>query len=92
MNKQVKVIFKGRVQGVGFRYTTQDVASRFRITGYVKNLPDGTVEVIACGEESVLHEFVKAVHQSPLNPHIGDTLTTWGPAPSTPYQGFQIRY
>ncbi|MHC4288506.1 MAG: acylphosphatase, partial [Planctomycetota bacterium] len=45
MNKIAKqIIFKGRVQGVGFRYTTQRAASRYELTGYVRNLPDGTVE------------------------------------------------
>ena len=41
----------GRVQGVGFRYTTQYEAKRLGLTGYAKNLDDGSVEVVACGEE-----------------------------------------
>lgn len=41
----------GRVQGVGFRYTTQYEAKRLGLTGYAKNLDDGSVEVVACGDE-----------------------------------------
>ncbi|MFP1496196.1 acylphosphatase [Escherichia coli] len=41
----------GRVQGVGFRYTTQYQVKRLGLTGYAKNLDDGSVEVVACGEE-----------------------------------------
>lgn len=41
----------GRVQGVGFRYITQYEAKRLGLTGYAKNLDDGSVEVVACGEE-----------------------------------------
>lgn len=45
------IIFKGRVQGVGFRYTTQRAASRYELAGYVKNCPDGTVEALLQGTE-----------------------------------------
>ncbi len=40
----------GRVQGVGFRYTTQHEAKRLGLTGYAKNMDDGSVEVVACGD------------------------------------------
>ena len=43
------VIFKGHVQGVGFRYTARDVAGRYDVTGFVRNLPDGTVEMLVQG-------------------------------------------
>lgn len=43
---------KGRVQGVFFRGTTQREARKLGVTGYAKNLPDGSVEVLACGEET----------------------------------------
>ena len=44
-----KIIFKGRVQGVGFRYSTHRAASRYDLTGYVKNCSDGTVEALLQG-------------------------------------------
>ena len=43
------IIFKGQVQGVGFRYTTHRVAGRYDVTGFVRNLPDGTVEMLVQG-------------------------------------------
>jgi acylphosphatase len=47
-----QVIFVGHVQGVGFRYTASHVAGRYDVTGYVKNLPDGTVEMLVQGPAS----------------------------------------
>ena len=43
------IIFIGRVQGVGFRYTARTIAYRHQLTGFVRNLPDGTVEMLAQG-------------------------------------------
>ncbi len=56
-----RVIFVGRVQGVGFRYTTHRVATGHPVTGYVKNLPDGTVELVAQGTEPSVSAFIDEV-------------------------------
>ncbi len=56
-----RVIYSGRVQGVGFRYTAQQIAAGFRVTGFVRNLPDGTVELLAQGAERDLTAFLDAV-------------------------------
>ena len=61
MNERFHVLFFGRVQGVGFRFTTRDIAGRFAVLGLVRNLPDGSVELIAEGETSELERFVQAV-------------------------------
>lgn len=53
--------FSGRVQGVGFRYTVRQIASRFAVRGFVKNLRDGRVLLVAEGEATTLDGFVKAV-------------------------------
>ncbi len=55
------VLFSGRVQGVGFRYTTCRIAARFAVTGYVRNLADGRVEAVAEGDEAEIERFVRAV-------------------------------
>lgn len=55
------VIFSGRVQGVGFRYTSKQVARRFDVTGWVKNLPDGTVQMVVEGLPDELESYVDAV-------------------------------
>ena len=53
--------YRGRVQGVGFRYTTQRLAERFPVTGFVRNLPNGDVELVAQGEPDQVEEFLAAV-------------------------------
>ena len=58
-----RAIFEGRVQGVGFRYEVKDIAKGFDITGWVKNLPDGTVELLATGEEEEVEEFLKEISE-----------------------------
>jgi acylphosphatase len=54
-------IFSGRVQGVGFRYTTQAVAEGFAVKGYVRNMPDGTVEAVAEGDRADIERFLETL-------------------------------
>jgi len=65
MNKTIKIIAFGRVQGVGFRWSTQAVAEKLAIRGTVRNLPDGTVEIIAQSNEQRLSEFIQAIKAGP---------------------------
>ncbi len=53
--------FEGRVQGVGFRYTARNLAINFDVTGFVRNLPDGRVELVAEGPDREVNQFVEAV-------------------------------
>lgn len=53
-----RVLYQGRVQGVGFRYTTASIARRYPVVGFVRNLPDGSVEMVAEAESSVLELFL----------------------------------
>jgi acylphosphatase len=55
------VIFEGRVQGVGFRYAVKELAKGFEVRGWVKNLPDGTVELLAAGEADELDGFLHEI-------------------------------
>ena len=55
----------GRVQGVWFRDSTRREAERLGVTGYAINLPDGSVEVLACGPAEVLDELQAWLHQGP---------------------------
>jgi len=57
----VKLIASGRVQGVGFRDFVCRIASSLELVGYAKNLPDGTVEIVAEGEETKIYELKKRV-------------------------------
>ena len=82
--------FTGQVQGVGFRYTTANIASGFDVSGYVRNLPDGRVELQASGEEGEVRAFVEAIGQSDLRAHIRkqtESLLTDPPRA----RGFEIR-
>ena len=64
--------FSGHVQGVGFRYSTKQVANGFEVTGYVKNLTDGRVELEAEGSEAECRRFLKEV-ESELDSYIRKT-------------------
>ncbi len=57
-NKRVEAIYSGTVQGVGFRFTARNLALKLNISGWVKNLGDGSVGVVAEGPEPVLKEFL----------------------------------
>ncbi|NER81442.1 MAG: acylphosphatase [Leptolyngbya sp. SIO1D8] len=63
--ERIQIIVHGRVQGVGFRYNTHAKASQLGLTGYVRNRPDGTVEIVAEGtSQSIQHllEWARQVH------------------------------
>lgn len=63
--KTVKMRVTGLVQGVGFRWTTQMIAQELGITGTVKNNPDGSVSIVAQGDELPLEHFIKKIKASP---------------------------
>jgi acylphosphatase len=85
-----RVRFEGRVQGVGFRYTTKDLARGFEVRGTVKNLPDGSVELEVTGEREEVESFIKEIaEESPLAHHIKSMHVTDIP-PLGPIKGFTI--
>ena len=55
--------FSGRVQGVGFRYTVDELAQHFEVVGTVRNLPDGRVEVVAEGDEAEIARFLARIEE-----------------------------
>jgi len=71
MNIARKVIFEGRVQGVGFRYTTKELALGYDILGWVKNSADGTVELQLSGAEDEVNEYLhELIEESNVAHHI----------------------
>lgn len=90
MNRQrMQVLYAGRVQGVGFRYTARQVARGFEVTGAVRNLPDGRVELVAEGERDELEAFRAALRDSGLDGFIRQETVTWS-EPRGGLAGFQI--
>ena len=59
---RLQIFYSGRVQGVGFRYTVKTLASGFEVTGTVRNLSDGRVELVAEGTKDELEAFRRAIH------------------------------
>ena len=55
--------FHGRVQGVGFRYTTRNIVLRYDVSGYVRNLPDGRVQLVMEGHESEMQQVLDELHR-----------------------------
>jgi acylphosphatase len=86
-----RVFYSGRVQGVGFRYTASNVARGFDVAGYVRNLPDGRVELLAEGAPAEIDEFLRAIRES-LDRYIRDASVEPCPPSSSPSEEFTIRY
>lgn len=79
MKKQAHLYYSGRVQGIGFRYTLQDIANSQKVVGWVKNLDDARVEVMAEAEEDILNSFLQQVNQY-FSQHIKDVNIEWLPS------------
>lgn len=89
--KRLHAIFSGRVQGVGFRYTVCRIATSFDITGFVRNLWDGDVEVVAEGSEMTLTDFLHRIRSSQLCTYISGDLVTWED-PTGEFDRFGVAY
>jgi acylphosphatase len=75
--KQVQLFVRGRVQGVFFRASTQREAKRLGLTGWVKNRPDGGVEIIAEGEEDGLKELIAWAQRGPSAARVERVDVRW---------------
>jgi acylphosphatase len=82
--------FDGRVQGVGFRYTAQNIALQYDVGGYVRNLPDGRVELVLEGEDEVVDQIVSNVSRR-MNSYIRGIQTSTAPATGE-FSDFGIRH
>ncbi len=92
MNESARrVIYEGRVQGVGFRATAARLANGFAVSGFVRNLPDRTVELVARGAEAELDAFLGAIDREFSGLIGGATSSAISPESVEP-SGFSIRY
>jgi len=89
--KRMKVVFSGRVQGVGFRYTVCRVAEAFAVAGYVRNLSDGGVEVVAEGIEQELVDFLNGIRGARIGRYVAKEQVLWMPATGQ-YENFGILF
>ena len=85
-----EVYFSGRVQGVGFRYTTRQIAVRFPVAGFVQNLSDGRVFVVVEGEPADLERFLGAV-ESEMQRYVEAKQVLKRPATGE-FSRFEIRH
>lgn len=90
MKKSLHALFSGTVQGVGFRFTTERIAHRYPVSGYVRNLPKGQVEVLAEGEEESLREFLKAIQEA-FQSYIWNVEVSWDHATGE-HKGFGVKF
>ena len=87
----LQVFFAGNAQGVGFRWSVKHVAKGFDVVGWIRNLPDGRVELQASGEEEEVRAFLEAIGQSELRAHIRQQTEAVLPEPPRA-RGFEIRH
>lgn len=85
-----RVCFTGRVQGVGFRYTVRSVARGYKVSGYVRNMPDGSVELVAEGEPAELDAFLREIRDQ-FSGYIRDEQQQIGNATGE-FHRFEIRF
>jgi len=90
MNRsRMQIFYSGHVQGVGFRYTVKTVAAGFEVTGTVRNLLDGRVELVAEGTRGELEAFRQAIREAGLEHFIRNEELKWSEAEGA-FRGFEI--
>jgi len=91
MTARVHLKISGRVQGVCFRYYCRERAERFDLTGFVRNNDDGSVEVVAEGEEKALGDFVAWCRHGPPGAMVKTCEENYEP-PAGKFDSFQVRF
>ena len=89
--KRLQAIVYGRVQGVGFRQSTVARAGTLRLTGWVANLHNGAVKVIAEGPEPALQQFARWLHEGPIGAHVDFVDVEWADA-SGEFRDFVVHW
>ena len=88
--EQREIYYSGRVQGIGFRYTARAIAARHRVTGFVRNMPDGRVHLVVEGASDEVRTFIDSL-QADMGACIHDTQISIRPATGR-FPEFEIRF
>lgn len=91
MYSSARIRVKGVVQGVGFRYFAYNMAQRLGLKGYVRNMPDGSVETEVEGRTEDIREYIKALNRGPAFAHVTALDVEWGRYEGK-YDSFRITY
>jgi acylphosphatase len=93
VRRRLHLVVRGIVQGVNFRAATRREAMRLALDGWVRNLPDGSVEVLADGDEPALGDLLAWAHRGPRAARVDAVEATWGDSDGeTADRGFDVRY
>ena len=90
MEARVHILVEGMVQGVGFRWFVARHAQSLGLTGYVENLFNGNVEVVAEGDRSLIEELITHLKVGPRSAHVSNLRLEWA-QPTQQYRNFEIR-
>lgn len=90
MEKQVHIFYSGVVQGVGFRFTAVSIADKLQVKGWVRNLADGRVEIVAQGKESALKDYISSINGHFQN-FISNQDVSWSDAGDI-FNDFRIKF
>lgn len=90
--KRLHALITGRVQGVSFRYHTLHTAQGLGLTGWVRNLPDGRVEVMAEGEDERVRRLEQWLHRGPTAARVTDVYSRWQDIDQPEYHDFALRW
>ncbi len=91
MERTTCVFVSGRVQAVGYRMFIRRHADELGLTGFIQNLPDGRVKIVASGPETAINELLETVHQGPHRAVVRDVEVKWLER-YTPFPRFDIKF
>ena len=90
-SREAHVVVTGRVQGVFFRASTRDVAIRYFVRGFVRNLPGRQVEAVLQGDRAAVENVIAFLREGPPGAVVKDIAVEWRD-PTASYEGFHVRY
>ncbi len=87
--KRVELLISGAVQGVGFRYHTYQKARQLQVVGWVRNLPDGRVQVLAEGESDIIDQLISELKSGPSFSQVQNIEIEWS-EPTGQHSSFEV--